>query len=267
VSHDPAKAQAPRARSADPRARLLGALHAAKRSAGLDDDTYRDVLEAVTKKRSAKDLSIAELNRVIDHINLRVNRSPEMRGAYAKNQGTQFQDRGRVKGPARAGSRAMAQGPQAAKIRALWLSLYHLGEVHDPSEAAMVHFVKRQTGQDALEWLEPRQAGKVIDALKSWSERAGYFVPMADDDGLSAKVVLIRAIWAKLVAAGAIRIVSDFALGQLAMNTVGGAERGIHQMQPRELDRVIERLGKWHRSVIAKTAKPDATSPDKGDAP
>lgn len=47
------------------RGKLLAVVHVGKKELGLDDDTYRDLLEQVTGKRSAKDLKIEELNKVI----------------------------------------------------------------------------------------------------------------------------------------------------------------------------------------------------------
>lgn len=51
----------------DARARELAAIHVAKKQLGLDDDTYRDALFAITRKRSAGDLDQAERQRVLDH--------------------------------------------------------------------------------------------------------------------------------------------------------------------------------------------------------
>ena len=74
----------------------------------------------------------------------------------------------RPKPAKRAGTRPLAPGRQPRKMRALWLALYHLGEVRDPSEAALAAFAKRITGIDALQFLEPHEANAVIEGLKSW---------------------------------------------------------------------------------------------------
>lgn len=47
------------------RGKLIAVIHVGKKELGLDDETYRDMLEHVTGKRSAKELSISELNKVI----------------------------------------------------------------------------------------------------------------------------------------------------------------------------------------------------------
>ena len=146
---------APR-KTPDARTRLIGAVHAAKSRAGLDEDTYRTLLARITGKRSARDLSVQELNHVLDAIN---GRGP--RRVAGTDQNTPADATGlrpaRVKGPPRAGGQKLAPGAQAAKMRALWLSLYHLGAVQSPEEAALAAFVKRQTGYEVIEWLEPRQ--------------------------------------------------------------------------------------------------------------
>ena len=46
---------------------LLASVHIARKDLGLTDDEYRGALEAVTGKRSAGDLKIAELVTVCTH--------------------------------------------------------------------------------------------------------------------------------------------------------------------------------------------------------
>jgi phage gp16-like protein len=46
----------------------LAAIHMGKKALGLDDDTYRDMLEHVTGKRSAKDMSDDHLVKVLQHM-------------------------------------------------------------------------------------------------------------------------------------------------------------------------------------------------------
>ncbi|MBF7683936.1 regulatory protein GemA [Acinetobacter sp. B5B] len=46
----------------------LATIHVAKKTLGLDDDTYRDLLAQVTGKRSAKDLNQDELIAVLKHL-------------------------------------------------------------------------------------------------------------------------------------------------------------------------------------------------------
>lgn len=46
----------------------ITAIKTAQRQLGLDDDTYRDALQAVTGKRSATELTLQEQGRVLDHM-------------------------------------------------------------------------------------------------------------------------------------------------------------------------------------------------------
>ncbi|OTG68290.1 GemA protein [Acinetobacter sp. ANC 4470] len=46
----------------------IAAIHMGKKSLNLDDDTYRDMLEQVTGKRSAKDMTDDDLVKVIQHL-------------------------------------------------------------------------------------------------------------------------------------------------------------------------------------------------------
>lgn len=134
------------------RRKMLAAVHLAKKAAGLDDDTYRDMLAAHTGRRSAKDCTDGELGRVLNHLN----------GGPARNTAR----------PAAAPNRA-PNAAVVAKIKALWWSLGELGAVRNPSDEALAAFVKGRAGVDALQWISGRDAYKVIEALKSVGERAG----------------------------------------------------------------------------------------------
>ena len=49
------------------RRQLLGKVHIAKKTLGLDDDSYRDLLEAQTGKRSAAKCSNVQLVNLVEH--------------------------------------------------------------------------------------------------------------------------------------------------------------------------------------------------------
>jgi hypothetical protein len=61
-----------------------------------------------------------------------------------------------------------------AQSRALWISLYQLGVVHNAAEAALEAFAKRQLGCERLAWARQSDANRLIEALKSMGERAGW---------------------------------------------------------------------------------------------
>lgn len=246
------------ASNGDPRRRAeLGKIHLAVKQLGMEDGDYRDMLERVAGSRSAGDLSPAARGRVIEEL---------------KRLG--FRDRKAQ--PKRAGRRPIAEGEMQGKIRALWLSLYHLGEVDDPSEAALAAFVARMTkrevppaGVQALQWLDGHTANLAILALRGWCERVGFTQPNAAEvelvdswrqlaglaaggTGFAAKVTLIRLLWARLGEAGAFTIAGPIfaSLETWVRQRFGVAAP--HFLDPADADRAIEQLGKWLRKVKAE---------------
>ncbi|MCR5855971.1 gp16 family protein [Mesorhizobium sp. J428] len=126
------------------------AIHVAKKQLGLDDDTYRDLLQRVTGKRSAGDMSEAERQAVLD----------EMR-----RQGGGFK-------PGSNGSRKPLEGRFAKKLQALWIAGWNLGVVRDRDDAALIAFVRRQTHIDHVRFLvDAAEARKAVEAIKGWLTR------------------------------------------------------------------------------------------------
>lgn len=157
----------------DPRKRkaLLAAVHAEAKKAGLDEESYRDLVEQVSGQRSARALSLPQLGAVLD----------------------------RLKGGTGRRSTSLPGEAHHRKARALWLSLWQLGVLQEPSEEALNAFCERQTGIARLAWLRPDQAAALIDALKDWCRREGFAVPpTARDGGRAAKAALVAALDAKL---------------------------------------------------------------------
>lgn len=66
------------------RNQLLAAIHIGKKKLGLDDDVYRDMLENLTGKRSAKALNLNQLHDVIKHLDHLGFRSPKNFGNKPK---------------------------------------------------------------------------------------------------------------------------------------------------------------------------------------
>lgn len=133
----------------------------AKRDLGLDDDTYRDVLERVTGKRSSTSCTDAQLREVLAEFK-------------AKGWTPKVVQGGKAAAPARARRAAPADHPSAKKARALWISLWNLGEVRDSSEPALEAFAARQLGVERLQWADQALSYKLIEALKAMAERAGW---------------------------------------------------------------------------------------------
>jgi phage gp16-like protein len=138
----------------------LAMIHIAAQSLGLDDDTYRDMLWTVARVRSAKDLDNAGREAVLKHLTACGWKDP--RHASARRS-------------------AYRKGTQAALIRHLWTLLAQAGEAKDGSDKALRAYVRaqsatyhpQQVGWDDPNLLPRSVAGKVIEHLKQWCERAG----------------------------------------------------------------------------------------------
>lgn len=132
----------------------IGAIHAAKARLGLDDDSYRDALQAQTGKRSAKGLTSVEAERVRAYLNGLAPR----------------RDAGTARAPVPGAMKL--DGPFAGICRALWIAAWNLSVTADRTDHALVVFVRRQTDLAQLNWMrDPVDAKKVIEALKSWIDR------------------------------------------------------------------------------------------------
>ena len=126
----------------------IAAIHVARKQLGLDEDTYRAVAVRVTGKGSAKDMTEAERQQLLE----------------------EFRRRGFKK--ASTGSRKKLEGRYAAKLQALWISAWNLGLVEHREDSALLAFVKRQTGIEHVRFLHyPEDANKAIEALKGWMAR------------------------------------------------------------------------------------------------
>lgn len=135
---------------------LIGKIHVAKKQLALTEDSYRAILCRITGVESLKAMSISGLEKVLNEFK-RLGFKP--------------------KGGKRAGQRRHAESSQASKIRALWLDLFHIGEVSDPSEEAIDQFVKRTCAARTMQWMNTAQGDVVIRALRGWLVRRGFTPP------------------------------------------------------------------------------------------
>ncbi len=134
--------------------KLVAKVKIAQKQLQLDDDTYRDLLERVTGKRSAAKLTLIELDIVLEEM--------KSKGFKATRSN-------------RAGTRPQSDDAQSRLIRSLWIQLHEAGKVRDPSEKALVNFAKGQfkttEGIEALQWLDSWQKSRLIESLKKWLDR------------------------------------------------------------------------------------------------
>ncbi len=138
------------------RTRELGAIHIAAKRLGLDDDGYRDMLQAIAGVRSAADLDAAGRRAVLDHLR-RMGGMPQ-----PSTQASPSADR-----PHNYGS--VERGPLLRKIEAL------LTEQKLPWAYAQA-IARRLNKKDRLEFCSAAELGKVVAALsyqqRRWRRKA-----------------------------------------------------------------------------------------------
>lgn len=137
----------------DPRRRLYTLLQVGRQQLGLDEDTYRAILDAhgaraIEGRPSAKTMSVTQLEQVLEHL-----------------KGRGFRPRRR-----RAREDDWRQ-PRIAKIVRLWSLLRDAGVLRDPGPRAMYRFCARHTGVARLDWATSAQLNELVEALKSWCDR------------------------------------------------------------------------------------------------
>lgn len=133
--------------AADARKRELGHIHQGKTALQWSDDDYRIHLRRLTGKSSSADLDAAGRRTVLSHMATCGWTPP---------------------------SKAFKPFDQAAKITWLWKKLGEANALTDPSKPALMAFVARTAGMGVsdLKFLPVTQASTVIEALKSWLDRA-----------------------------------------------------------------------------------------------
>lgn len=159
----------------------IAMIHALKSRAGMDDDAYRDFLQAHFRASSSKQLSLAQAGAAIDRLKVMAGQAV----------------------PAAKGAVAGLDSAIGRKLRALWIAAHHLGLLHDRSDTALLSFLQRQTGVSHTRFLQhPSDATAAIEALKSWLARDGGVVWPTDGDAVAAKRAVIEAQWRRLAGCG-----------------------------------------------------------------
>lgn len=127
---------------------MIAKVNIARQQLNMDEDAYRQAIFDASGQMRLSKCTEPQLHRILD---------------WLKSKG--FQPK-----PGKAG----ATHPMARKARALWISLYQLGVVHNSADAALEAFAKRQLGCERLAWARQSDGNKLIEALKSMGERAGW---------------------------------------------------------------------------------------------
>lgn len=137
--------------------KFLKLVQIGRRDLQLSDEQYRDLLQEVTGKRSARGLDDFRLGKVVDRM---------------KTMGFVPM----TKSPARR-KPGKPRAAESAKIKAVWITMHKQGFVRDGSDGALNAYVKRMTskvngvGVERLEWLNSEQAYQVLEAIKRWHYR------------------------------------------------------------------------------------------------
>lgn len=163
---------------------LLAKVHLAKKDLRLDDDTYRDILERETGRRSSAECTVRELEHLVAHFRAQ-GFVPKAIAGGRPNSAVQ-------RGPRR------ADHPVAKKARALWISLHQLGVVENASEQALEAFAKRQLGVERMQWMDQGLGFKLIEALKAMAEREGWSQDLGGiEKKLQIRILKVRLAWAQ----------------------------------------------------------------------
>lgn len=149
------------------RTRLIRLVQVGRRSLGLDEETYRELLVQQSGKRSAAELTLQELDKVL----------ATMKGAGFKPTVKRGVKGGKQKRLSPV-SGTPVRTAEIGVIRAVWITMHRHGLLRDGSETALNHYVKRQTvrlnkgvGVAEVAWLSEAQAYRVLESLKNWHKR------------------------------------------------------------------------------------------------
>lgn len=128
----------------------IAAIHVGCKQLGIEEDEKRAIYARVTGKASLTMMKPAEKDAVLQELR-RLGFATIAR---------------------RPNGRQQLSGKFAKKLQALWIGAWNLGLVRDRDDAALVAFVKRQTGLDQVRFLHHADdARAVVEALKDWMKR------------------------------------------------------------------------------------------------
>ena len=165
-------------------------------------------------------------------------------------------------------------GPATRKLRALWISAFHLGLTHDRSDAALVAWLRRRTGLGDAVFTAPAGLESAVKALEAWLARAGGvdWRPHLslgrngrERETHRPRARVLEAQWRLLYRLGRVRIGSLAALGAYAARhaDLGRAESHL-ALSNAQADTLIRHFGRCIRaprgtSEQGRDAKPQAT--------
>ncbi|WP_350654829.1 regulatory protein GemA [Pseudoalteromonas sp. D48-MNA-CIBAN-0056] len=141
------------------KAKIIQLIHIAKGQLGLDDETYRAALLGSAGKTSCSQMSLPELNKVLDHFKKAGFKAKAKRRLSPKSS------------PKELG--------EINKIRAIWITMHKQSFVRDGSETALDAYVNRMLNRAKVganvsyhtHFLTLKQAIQVLEPLKKWHKR------------------------------------------------------------------------------------------------
>lgn len=177
-------------RATQHRRSMIAKINIARQQLHMVEDDYRQLLFNATGRTSLRDCSDGQLANMITAL-----------------KGKGFQPLPTA-GPRVGRGKHAAGHPVARKARALWLSLHQLGVVRNPAEEALEEFAKRQLKCETFKWARQSEGFRVIEALKSMGQRAGWMqhnpVTQKPCSVTELQAGLCQAILAKLKVAGVV---------------------------------------------------------------
>jgi len=153
---------------------MLAKVHIASKSLAMTGGDYRAMLKRITGQGSARDCTDGQLHDLLREFR-RLGFQPEGRSFSTSRP---------------------ASHPVARKARALWICLYELGAIKDPSERALETFARRQLGVDRLHWADQSQGYRLIEALKAIAQRNDWDqdIPSGTEEDMAGRILRIRLI-------------------------------------------------------------------------
>ena len=131
------------------RSKIIQLIHIAKSQIGLSDEDYRAVLESTAKKTSCSEMTLFELNEVLEAM--------KKLGFKVKKLETREEEIGWD-----------ASKAQMDYIKGMWECV-----ARDKSDRALYKFIKRITGADHPRFMTVKDFQKVIIALRKMMADAG----------------------------------------------------------------------------------------------
>lgn len=203
------------------------------------EEDYRALLAREFKAASSKDLTSAQAYRLIDILAPLAGDSANVRRASET-----------------------ATGPYADKLRALWISGYHLGVIRQRHDKAMISFVERQTGLSHTRFLnDATAAARAIEALKDMLMRGGVEWPKKDESegAIETKRAVCKAVAKAAFEAGAFETWLQHGFErswpwefvEYGWNARATGTRSLAEYTPRDWDNLAAALGRKLRVHLA----------------